>query len=157
MGDYADYIDFKNQKVVRKVNKVDLGTLTYTFGKINTTYPYGYFVFSISDIANNKNEYVNEYYNAYCESYKKAGNFQTDKAFLRNVKSTSSYFIDSNYTDGELLKQSLNGRLFYYILNTPTEETIELPNILTGKGNNKVTIETKIQPSKIELTYYKAK
>ena len=44
-----------------------------------------------------------------------------------------------------------------YQLASQSEQTIELPNILAGKGNNKVTIETKIQPSKIELTYYKLK
>ena len=155
VGDYADYLDFYNKKVVRKVGKVDLGTLKYTYGTKNTTYPHGYFVFSISDIAFKKEEYVNDFYNAFCEYYIKAGSFKTDKAFLRNVKGTASYIIDSDYTDGELLKQALSGYLFYYMLQTSTEETIDLPEILTYKGTNIITVDTDIKPSKMEMVYYK--
>ena len=75
IGDYADYIDFKNQKVIRKVKVVDdTGTLT--------------------------------------------------------------------------LEESYQG------LSTPTEETIELPNIPTHKGTTIIEVDTNILPSNMEVKYY---
>ena len=40
-------------------------------------------------------------------------------------------------------------------LDTQTEEDISLPNILLNEGTNKITIETEIEPSKIEINYCK--
>lgn len=76
IDDYADYVDFENKKVVRKVEVVDdTGTKT--------------------------------------------------------------------------IEESLRG------LDTPTEESIELPSILTQQGTNIISIDTKIQPSNGEIKYYK--
>ena len=74
VGDYADYIDFKNKKVVRNV-KVNDNTGTKT--------------------------------------------------------------IEESYTQQD----------------PKIEETIELPEILTHKGTNIITVDTTIEPSKIEATY----
>ena len=74
VGDYADYIDFENGKVVRNVEVIDnTGTLP--------------------------------------------------------------------------LEESLRG------LKTPTEQTIELPNISTFKGTTTIEIDTSIKPSNVEITY----
>ena len=40
-----------------------------------------------------------------------------------------------------------------YILETPTEEDIELPNIPTFKGTTIIEVDTEIQPSNMEVVY----
>ena len=40
-------------------------------------------------------------------------------------------------------------------LKTPIIQDIELPNILLGKGDNYISIDTKTKPSKVEFEYYK--
>jgi hypothetical protein len=43
---------------------------------------------------------------------------------------------------------------FYYRLATPTEETINLSNLPTFKGNTTYTIDTTIQPTNMVVNYY---
>ena len=46
-----------------------------------------------------------------------------------------------------------NKCIYYYQLSNFTEETIDLPDILTNKYTNIITVGTTIQPSKIEAEY----
>lgn len=144
IGEYADHIDYK--KIVRKLNTIDLGTLTYTFGTINSTYPYGYFEAKISDVIYDSTQYVNSYYAGLCDCFTKTTSFKSNKSFIRNIKGETTYFIDSNYQDSTQFKSALNGCLFYYILKTFKEEDISLPNIVV-RGGNKIEIDTSVKPS----------
>ena len=43
----------------------------------------------------------------------------------------------------------------YFELKTPIEEEIELPSFVGIKSNTTLTIDTKVKPSNVEITYYK--
>ncbi len=169
LGDYADYIDFKNKKVIRNVvEKIYNGTEDWKITG-STVIPEGCASFVLID-----NTILPRYGND-IKVTPMANKFECYAGYEGNIKEEKEILI----ADGKhvynirprILKTRLsentienwkdwlskNPIIVNYALETPTEEKIELPNVLTGKGNNKVTIGTKIQPSKIELTYYKAK
>ena len=64
-------------------------------------------------------------------------------------------YVSSSHTTVEEFKQWLseNKPSIYYPLATPTEKTMELPNIPTIKGTNIIEVDTKILPSNMEVTY----
>lgn len=55
-------------------------------------------------------------------------------------------FLSKQYENGTPVK-------VYYVLTTPIEETIELPNIPTFKGTTILEVDTDIQPSNMEVVY----
>jgi hypothetical protein len=62
-------------------------------------------------------------------------------------------------TDAQILEKAnsyistMPNKKIYYPLETPTEETIELPNIPTLKGTTILSVDTTIQPSNAEVVY----
>lgn len=149
IGEAADYIDFEQGKVFRKINVDDLGDLTYTYFEASTpTYPYGFFVFNPSA------KRVLGATNVLCDYYKVKTGFTNDKVIMGNSDANNLYIIDSKYNDGQSIKQALAGYKVYTELETTEEENIELPDILTHKGINTMRIHTKTSPSKVILDYY---
>ena len=57
----------------------------------------------------------------------------------------------------ETIKNLLDGGKILYELATPTEETIDLPDIPTPKGNAIISVDTLIEPSQVNWQYYRSK
>ena len=81
------------------------------------------------------------------EPLRKVGNY-ADYINFENKKIVRKVEVIDN-TGLLTLEESLKG------LEKPTEETIELPNILTLKGTNIITVDTTIEPSKMEVAYWR--
>ena len=156
IDDYADYIDYKNKKVVRNISK-------YVFqgnesGAISKTYN------------NNQSYYI-------AGPNLKLMNIKSGEKLLCNILpyvystqgnsegfsigyggNTSLLYIAlplNNATTFQEVINILKDNAVYGISVTPTEETIELPNIETSKGTNIFDIETSIKPSSLQIEYWK--
>lgn len=136
IGDYADYIDFKNSKVVRKNKEVDLTTLTFSGGGNSGQL----WRVTLGDLAEGR-ELLATNYN-YSTS---TPNTMIEAQFT--APSTTVYFYR-----GENTTDTPTGNLVYHSSET-VEETIELPNILTTKGTCVLSVETKIKPMYLEAVY----
>lgn len=157
IGDYADYIDFKNGKVIRQLGEVILdGSESWT-----TIQAYGrnYYAVAISNLlisnsGSNDALLYNNYYIGY-KSNELVGNNTKDYGICRRNNNSQVLFRDK---DQSILSDlttwlSTHNNIMCYPLATPTEESITLPNIPTVDGNNTLNIETEITPSKVYIKY----
>lgn len=157
IGDYADTIDFENQKVIRNIGFTDLKRLTWALGGstqnntqmfqckyINKPQEQNITLPAMCNIA----PYLSTVYNT--DAVGCSWLIATTGCYIRirvpkTIASTVSEF--STYADNNNLE-------YYYPLATPTEEVIQLPPIETFEGIDVFDIETKIKPSKVKITYY---
>lgn len=154
VGSYADYIDFKNKEVVRKVG----------IEEFTSTKAYGVYTGSLGfSRAVNKMK-TGRYQDGLCTYY--VNGKDKDSTIRFGAGNQIIYFnlpdIYNSATTGTGRKEALKTWLenlnkpfiVYYILAEPTEETIELPTISTFKGTSIVSADTTIQPSNVEIEYY---
>lgn len=147
VGIFADYIDYKNKKVVRNIGQHiydgsedevwGIGTAFNGFYIIDTTFHDG--ALPMCNIA--QGELINQ---TSILSVRKNYSHIRMQGFI-NVANNVNSFI-------ELLKK--NPAIIICKLATPTEETIELPSIATSKGTNIIDIETNVKPSNLEIEYF---
>ena len=111
-GDVYNEVDFENKKFIQRVEKVDLGTLTWD---VNSTL---HFYADMSDIMGSSN-------NLLCAKYTTV-TFDTsvadmpDKTIKLNGTGTQRIHIrDSAYTDSTVFKTAMNGVMLYYELAEP--------------------------------------
>lgn len=161
VGDFADYIDFANGKIVRNINKIFLsnsdGMVLYSYQNLHGVY----FRFKLDgnyNRANGLSNYENQIgaYYGNTGTYMWLGNNSPTVYWVGVLDSLGIY--DANKTDQEMISElktwlTQNTVYIYYPLNTAIEETILLPNIPTIKGTTIFEIDTEIQPSKIEVEY----
>ena len=154
VGDYADYIDFKNQKVVRKVKHRE-------FSSNNNWSVY-------LSAANHFQIIVGDNYFAQVEGVKVMSNYypqysgryysitSLDYAVL-SVDGSRLRFRDIRYTTLDEWKAFLDTLetplAVNYILATPTEENISLPALKTFKGTSVMSVDTAVLPSNIKAKY----
>ena len=177
VGDYADYIDFKNQKVVRNILKKSL-TAYSIYKKLNSVIRIGAYDNSIkqkyeyhilSTIFNYKADWIGDIecifhhhqynYHYYWSIYWNRLGLTYDGTNVYRVDDTSQ----TPLTDSEIIsiakewlsKLSYKDKEIYMILDTPTEEPISLPALKTFKGTTIMSVDTTIQPSNISVTYIK--
>ena len=164
VGDYSDFIDFKNQKIIRQVDKKllkvkDVPTIKlsgYSIGR-DTTY------FNLSG---------NLAFEPLCE-YLKGANSQD-----YNVANTITHYrlpsgqrqqmmvalpesllgTNSGSTNSEIVSAINNWAdenkvMVYYPLATPIEESIYLPSIDTGNYTS-ISIDTNTNPVNVEFTLF---
>ena len=146
IGDYADYIDFLNQKVVRKIYGKTLNSSLKWSDKYYPSILISLSDVEVADVSNLKivlskyatNPYIN----------------------ILNIYGTTLGFDKCdeywNFENVDELKEWLDEHadmVAYYPLATPVEETIELPNIPTHKGTTILSVDTTIQPSNAEVIY----
>jgi hypothetical protein len=163
IGDYADYIDFEKQKVIRKIYKENITTVS---GKSSIAGTYAIFYSRINKNAllwgiggsmrggytiSNKFE-QSKYYYEYMVSYPN---------IIQSHQTTSGAYIvaytfdDSSINTVALAQEKIgNGFEINYVLEEEIPETIELPNIPTFKGTNIIEVDTNILPSNMEVIYY---
>ena len=170
IGDYADYIDFENKKVVRKIAaKIFDGT--ETIYDISTgTYRYTYYVLGNDGAVTNDICLSTHFTHQADFSYTRPGNnmfrvynspsaFQTRIGFRFYLDGT---IINDTTAVKKLLKDYYNQGnpviMYYAHANgLETVEPVDLPNISTVKGNATLTVIDTITPSKVELTYKEIK
>lgn len=174
IGDYADYIDFKNKKVVRNVGILgteELANLFFASGFASSAYIGSQYV-SLFDTSNKEQFRFKKYFfGGYNSSVENKFRVLCNKLNALNSTFNKNYKYGMIGIDGSLnlyigktqpantteMAQRIRDLNIELILPlaTPTEESIELPDIPLQQGNNVIEVDTKIQPSKGELEYYK--
>lgn len=160
VGEYADYIDFANSKVVKRV-----GVKTFNGSEVwtkHTTTKEGYSVFRNDNLLT---PLINAPNTATFMTHSKL----TDKAatadfIVSEYRFTSSndliigsrLYLSASQTTVEDFAQWVveNKPSLYYPIASPTEELIDLPQLPTLKGTTVYTVDTTIQPSNMEISYY---
>lgn len=167
VGDYADYVDFKNGKVVRNVVKSILtgdenkwglpvvvanGYSHYRIYPFFNESPVSAFLCSHFETQPNTNYAVG--YKVRATSYPNSNQLiftiSNDIADSKNQTDMTAWleWVKSQYKNGNPIE-------VFYILTTSTETLISLPQILTEKHTNIISVGTTLQPSKVNYQYYK--
>lgn len=174
VGNYADYIDFKHQKVVRNIFKHSLNAVFSIYRKLNNVIrfvgdgPFGKCDYHIrSTIFGNYSGFYNDketvfhhptsmyafYWSVYWHrlglTYDGTNVYRTDDA--EQTPLTDSEII--NITKEWLNTLSDKDREVYIILGVPTEKSTTLPALKTFKGTNIISVDTNISPSNIQVQY----
>ena len=182
VGDYADYIDFKNQRVVRNIIKQSLN-INNIYKKLNSVIRFGstpgidikhkrdshilspifHFAFDyiLGWTANIECIFHHPYvdYTLYWSVYWSRLGLAYDGTNVYRIGDTEQ----TPLADREIRKiarewlstLSDEDKEIYVILNTPTEEPITVPELTTpNSAVMNVSSETATQPSQIDFTYY---
>lgn len=152
-GDYADYIDFKNKKIVRKIK-------TFTFSINDLKYKYVYndlngisipmileSRYTRADGVCNREDKVGKYYYS-------SGHYMwlgVGNNYIYWVGILDYLGLESVDEFNNWLKD--NPTSILYPLEIPVEQEIELPELPTYEDYNKIEIKTEVAPSKIEVEY----
>ena len=171
IGEYVDYIDISNKRVVRYISKLNLTSSTKFTVSANTTDSKFITYFYISDsngITKESTDILSNYFPT-VESYQygyygtfRAGNITKNQAHF--VYANNEYLgIDENDTTNELklekFKKWLDEKnlkepvLIYYHLEQPRYEQIDIPSLGLNKGATIVDIGTSVAPSKVDIIY----
>lgn len=163
IGSYADYIDFKNQKLVRNVNNNTFnGTSRYVYIELSRFDDYS--IYGTTPVLKPKNKMgVNAEKSNYCpQGGRGKNNFHVGmnlNAFLHMADDVIGVTSEDDTADKRVAKvnawlKSLSPSLYIqYVLETPTETSMELPEILTFSGNTLIKIKTHVQPSETAAKY----
>lgn len=155
IGDYVDNIDFINGKVVRKIGEIVLNG-SENWGKSSKTGVNRYYLKNVILVHLNRYtiDLISDYFK--CISPQSSDDDSIGLAkynangFMINFELTDTNFDTlSKFLDW----LSTHNTTVYYVLATPTEESITLPNIPTIDGNNTLNIETEITPSQVYIKY----
>lgn len=133
IGEYSDYIDFINGKIVRNIKKIVLDGSEDWYTSSGT-----------SQVAFNKGVgYIHDTTKLPCNI---SSNCQ--------MPNNNLYFYNTGYSLADWKTfLSITNAIVCGRLATPTEESITLPNIPTVDGNNTLNIETEITPSQVYIKY----
>ena len=150
VGDYVDYIDYSNGKVVRNTN-------LKTFNGNEEWYQFGSNVALAKwddgkTPAHGDNDITGIYSNLFREN-KNAQTSANDNTFLtHNILNVDWIVINRNInvSDFKTLLANKNAT-FIYPLATPTEESISLPQIKTVEGTNYITLNTSTSASNLKI------
>ncbi len=157
IGDYADYIDYKNKKVVRTIKE----KLLSRSDKLSIIGRGVVFTESVDII---KPSTTMDLPLILCSHYNKTEwaltmpNNGTKDGVSINSSANFIGFYDDVYANSlETFKTFLdnNNLKLYYVLTTPVEETIDIEEISTGKGTNVFDTDTSIKASEIKINYWK--
>ncbi len=161
IGEYADYIDFKTKKVVRNVKEVKMTGEELFFKADDTALKTEYIYSPMKTIDGTTSIYYISthapYHNyIYITTYNPRDNLHTALEF-RYISDVWKIEYDVDAFKQWLVDQSINLTpvKINYVLESPTEETIELPSILLNKDISVISVGTNIPPSNMELKYYR--
>lgn len=155
---YSDYIDFINGKVVRNISEVVLnGSETWSINSVQGNIKTQRF-----RVIGEKTHVVNMGYSNNFRVKDDSISVYEDTELLQVSSSQSNKYIGvqinidrlaSNTVADFVVWLSSNPVTLDYVLLTPTEESITLPNIPTVDGNNTLNIETELTPSQVYIKY----
>lgn len=153
IGDYADYIDFVNGKVVRNIKTETYNGSEEWIRTIYGTNPYYLYRPNISFLETNAILVV-------CNCFKGVSHDKRAESGNNIVYADNSYeaiyIRNTTYATLEDFKAFLrnNNITVNYVLVESLEEDIKLPNIPTTKGTTIIELDTKINASNM-MTKYK--
>lgn len=163
VGDYSDYIDFKNSKVVRNIAKKVLnGTEDWTLpSSVIDDYSSYRIVNFIPNLPLRTpiEELLCTHFEAFPKSQYQQEPIQNKITSYGDTNQiivlVSNNIADSNNqtTTANWINWLSNNNITLYYPKQPTEKTISLPNIPTIDGNNTLNIETEITPSQVYIKY----
>lgn len=147
-GAYIDYIDFKNGKVYRQIKEITL-TGSESWGRVGANNNGNRFRTAISDLAIGAEKIL------HCTHFKNDGDTWSHQGISGSSGTMLYIRWDELFETVVDLTTWLasNTPIVDYVLATPTEETITLPNIPTIDGNNTLNIDTEITPSQVYIKY----
>lgn len=176
VGDYADYIDFKNQKVVRNILKQSLrvrsiyrklnsviridgwisGAIKHKLDNHILSTIFNYKIGWSSDIECIFHHHNNQYALYWSVYWSRLG-LAYDGTNVYRINDTEQ----TPLTDTEIISianewlstLSDKDKEIYVILDTPTDEAITVPTLKTVKGTSIMSVDTSIQPSNIKTKY----
>jgi len=152
IGEYSDYIDFKNQKVVRNIKEHELnGTETW-----NIYSQFYWSAFPERLVSSPNTKLISNYF-----IYKYTGGGSSDEGTFTIGANTNICFQYDTVKMGiasfkEILKDRYNANTpisVTYILETPKEEKLIIPEFSTFEDYTKIEVLTEIVPSKMEMEY----
>lgn len=155
IGDYADYLDLKNKKVVRKTAQVKMSDLG-SYSSLNRTtstvgiYRSGYFSQKSDKLMISGTDL-----DGYCSTlpnYKGWASPSSESIHFAQVNRMIYFYsnLSDKLTRDEIISHYGNPDISY-ILETPIEESINVDDIEVYFKNDKISVGTSIQPSKIEI------
>ena len=151
VGDYVDYIDYSNGKIVRNTN-------LKTFNGNEEWYQFGSNVALAKwDDGKTPSHGDNDITGIYSNLFRENKNAQTsanDNTFLtHNILNVDWIVINRNInvSDFKTLLANKNAT-FIYPLATPIEESISLPQIKTVEGTNYITVNNSTSASNLNIT-----
>lgn len=174
IGDYADYIDYKNKKVIRHIVEYKAtGNESYSIGAVNNDtvrfycQAFNYAGFGTMGNSGKENIVSNKFItssNNNVESVKCTGVIKDETSGLFNIevlKNRIGYLDTDTSQEGVSKLKSwlqLNNITLQWVKNEYSqsiEETIDIPTIETFYGTNIFDSETTIKPSEIKVDYWK--
>lgn len=152
--DYADYIDFKNGLVIRRIGYREFnGTETWTYEQL--TYGNNFYTYINDSLRDTNTPVLSNMLQYYalgelkpdyaCKISGYSGNLNVRYQDFTNVTDLKTKLAEF-YDVGEPMNVC-------YVLETETPEEVDLPNILLNKGTNIIEVDTDILPSNMEITY----
>ena len=163
VGDYSDYVDFKNQKIIRNIKEITFENTVfneYTYGtEFDNTYHFNIrnmgCVYTSPMLCNimkagniNMNSTVNDTF--FTSRYSNAANggiyLQIEKSLI------DDYSGESNAEKLKAFLINKNAKLLYCTTGY-SEESISLPTLQTFKVTTIMSVDTSIQPSNIKAKY----
>lgn len=155
---YADYIDLNNKKIIRNIKHIEFDG-NEDWSKYVSIDKHYQFIVKDNKFSNSTNLVLSNYYKA----DKATGGYFSNKDYaIMSVDGSRVRFKDKDISSVDEWKAKLqayynnkNPLKVDYVLVSSTEEDIDISDILhTIKGTNVITVDTEIQPSQIEITYY---
>jgi hypothetical protein len=161
-GDVADYIDYKNRKVIRNIYKYNFaGTEKFYFTPGATANGFFQQRCALQPlIATGSAQYG---YGNFLPNLRQYWNKWTDETLHFGQNNGVLYVITREQftTDTEvynyLSNNGTNDIYVIYILREPFEEDIDREQIIIDKGSNVITADTQLLPSNMEAEYYSYK
>lgn len=154
VGEYADYIDFKGQKVVRNTAQTTFnGSENWVkTGDVSSGVYQGFAVSNtISGALSGDFECLSDKF-PYSSTTKKNIVQLINSAYSLRIIIGSEYVPDLETATFKNWLSENNVKLTYPIA-TPTEENISLPALKTFKGTSIISVDTSVQPSNIKAKY----
>ena len=156
--DYADYIDFENQKLIRNIGNTLLSASALSGSSENTEMLglYG----RISDRKSIDDMYSVQVLSPNLLGVARYGYGVDIPCMAAHVTGTVVYFklpkalLDAETAAAANRYLNANPTTVFYIKDTPTETDIVLPKLPTLKGTTVYSVEAKTNPSNITATYY---
>ena len=149
INDYADYIDFEKKQVVRQIKEVTISSFGEGLQKLSDVN--GYYRYETTGRVSDKLFTEQKSENILCTALsvitysEHANNTIAERTNLNYLR-----ILTSDYATVEELNQAIGNEKVYYVLAEESPSNIELPNIPTHKGTTILSVDTQIQPSKIE-------
>lgn len=160
VGDYADYIDFKNQKVVRYIQRVVLTGSNYTWGDYGSVWVMDQTLATGMEYGGQSGQNgiwrcTHQPYDSYSDelgfsnanrnrfAFKKTGwGFDADTAAISDFTS----YLTAQYEAGTPVEIA-------YVRQTPYEQALEVPSLQCKRGETVYSSSADVLPSKLYVKY----